>query len=53
MPAEAILAPGWTDRASLFFDLTERAVGGLVRNGYESLVNWMPKDEHLGRNDRP
>ena len=31
MPAEAILAPGWTDRASLYFDLTEKAVGGLVR----------------------
>ena len=31
MPAEAILALGWTDRASLFLELTERAVGGLVR----------------------
>ena len=27
MPAEAILAPGWTDRASLYFDLTEKALG--------------------------
>ena len=33
MPAEAILALGWTDRASLYFDLTEKAVGGLVRRG--------------------
>jgi hypothetical protein len=34
MPAGAIVAPGWTDRASLYFDLTERILGGLVtRNG--------------------
>ena len=30
-PAEAILALGWKTRASLYFDLTDKAVGGLVR----------------------
>ena len=29
--AGAILSPGWIDRASLYFDLTDQAVGGLVR----------------------
>jgi hypothetical protein len=27
LPAEAILAPGWIERASLYFDLTEKALG--------------------------
>ena len=31
MPAEAILAPGGLIRASLYLELTESGVGGLVR----------------------
>ena len=32
MPAEAILPGRWIGRASLSFDLTDKAVGGLVRS---------------------
>ena len=32
MPAETILAFGWIGKASLYFDLTDKAVGGLVRS---------------------
>ena len=32
MPAEAILALRWIERVSLYFDLTDKAIGGLVRS---------------------
>ena len=38
--AETILAFGWTTRASLYFDLTEKAQGGLVRS-------WLPGVGHI------
>ena len=53
MPVVAILAPGWRQGASLYFDLTEKAVGGVVRSGCQSHGNWMHKDGRLRRNDRP
>jgi hypothetical protein len=53
MPAEAILAPRWTNRASLYFDLTDQAVGGLGRSGCQSHGNWMLKDGCPRRNDCP
>ena len=40
MPAEAILSPGSIKRASLYFDLTDKAVGGLVRT-------WLPSVAHI------
>jgi hypothetical protein len=53
MPAVAILAPGWIDRASRCVDSTEKAVSGVVRSGCQSHGNWMHKDGRLRRNDRP
>jgi len=53
MPAVAILAAGWIDRASRCVDLTEKAVGGLVRGGCQSHGNWVLKDGRSRRNDCP
>ena len=43
MPAKAILVFGWTRRASLYFDLTYKAVGGLVRREGLSYGYWLLK----------
>jgi len=40
-------------RASLYFDLTDQYVGGMVRRGCQSYGHWILKDGRLRRNDRP
>ena len=53
MSAEAILSLEWTNKAGLFLELTARAIGDLVRTGYQSYGSWMIKDRRLPRNDHP
>ncbi len=53
MPAVAILGLRWKGEASSCVDLTEKAVGGVVRSGCQSHGNWMLKDGRPRRNDSP